>query len=154
MQELLFLQRTSAGIVFSDMTFNWCISLIETPPIPFPHLNDLVSFLSYVISTHLVLFSFLYYALNICITQTKSCFLTRTIVTITSHSFKNSVTKIANSVYTETISLLLSTSGTFLSNLQSGRGRWKYDKTTISKECDLFWRGVKRCMSLSYSHLV
>ena len=39
------------------------------------------------------------------------CFLTGKVVTVTPHSFKNSVTRITKSIYTEAIDFLLSTSG-------------------------------------------
>ena len=75
--------------------------------------------------------------------------MTTTIVIVTSHSFKNSVTKIANYVYTELMNSLPSTSGniTLTSTLRSKLLK-KIDKTIFSKERDLFWRGVKRWISL------
>ena len=54
---------------------------------------------------------FFYSPLDICITQRRSRVLTRTMVIITSHSFNNNVRRISNSVYTQTINFLLSTSG-------------------------------------------
>ena len=105
------------------MTFDWCISFIETPPLTLPHRNNLKSFLSYVTSTHLVLILFLYSPFNVFITQRSSCFLTRAIVIIKSHSFKNSAIRIANSVYTETINYLLSISCNITLNF-TVRSKW------------------------------
>ena len=45
LQELVFTLRTFVGKVFSEITSDWCISFLETPPITLPHLNDLESFL-------------------------------------------------------------------------------------------------------------
>ena len=112
LQQVFFTQRTFITNFFSELNFDWCVSFLETPPFTLPHLNGL----SYVTSTHLILFPSLYSPNNICITQRKLCFLTGTIVVLTYRSFKNSVTRIANSINIETINFLLSTSANITLN--------------------------------------
>ena len=98
LKQLFFTQRTFIWKVLSELIFDGCISFIMTSLLTLPHLRDLESFLSYVISTHLVLITFFHSLLKICcITQRRSCFLTNTMVIKTSQSFKNSVLMVANS---------------------------------------------------------
>ena len=135
---MLFTQRKFVVKVFSEMTFDWCIGSIETPPLTLLHRNDLVSFLLFVSSKHLVLFIF-YSPLHTCITDKNSCFLTSTKVITISHSFKDNVTLIANSVYSETINFLLLTSGNITLNSTLRLKSLQY-KTILSKKRDMFWR--------------
>ena len=126
---LFLTQRTFVWKNFPEMTFDWCISFLVTPSLTLSGVNNLESFLSYVASTHLVLLLSLYYPLKICNTQRRSCFVTRTIVINTSHSFKNKYTMIATSVYTETINFLFLFSGSITLNFtvwSNSQKRWRH----------------------------
>ena len=59
LQELFFAERTFIGENCSKITFDWCISFIETPPLTLLHFNNLVTLLLYVISAHFILLSIL-----------------------------------------------------------------------------------------------
>ena len=142
--------RTLVKKIFSEMILDWCISFVQTPLLALPHFHNLILLLLIVLSCSLFFNS----PLSICYTQRKSHSLTKTVVILASHSFKNSVTMIANSIYTEAITFLLLTSIKKISISQSGRVCWIYEKIMLSEEGDLFWRGVKRWVSLWHSKLV
>ena len=80
--------------------------------------------------------------------------LTKTIVKKTSHSFKNSVTMIANSVYTEKVNFLLSTVGNVNLNFTVRSKSLKKFQDHILERTRFFWRGLKHWVSLSSCHLV
>ena len=110
LQELFFTQSSFVGKIFAEVNFDWCISFIETLPLIFPYFNSLVTLLLYVMPTHLNVLSLLHSLLSIGICKRGTCFLTWSVVIVTPHSFKDSVTMITNPIYTEAINFLLSTS--------------------------------------------
>ena len=149
-------QRTFKGKVFSGTTFDWCFSSKETPPLTLPHLNDSGSFLSYVHSTDLFLLSLLNSLFSFNISWGRVCFLTLTVVIITSYSFKNSVTIVPNSIYTETIIFLLSTNSNITLNSTVWLSCLKKWETRFLERARfvLAWCGVELLVSVAISHLV
>ena len=116
LRETFITLSTLKGMDFSEMILDTGISTREIPPLALPQFYKLIPVLMYVLSAHLILLHLLYSLLNFCDTQRSSVFLTNTVMIITTHSFKNSFTVIANSVYTATIERLLSTSSNITLN--------------------------------------
>ena len=136
--------------MFSD----WCIiSLIETPALALSHLVNWVYVLLYLIPAHLIQLPLLIFVLDFGTSKNRARFQAKTILLISFHSFQKSVTMIANSAYTTKINFFRPVT-TLLANLQSGRDRWKDEKTIFSRKRDLVWRVAKQSVALLYSHLL
>ena len=109
LHETFFSERSLVGEICSKMIFYCHIRWVYFPPFAIPHFNHFVSFLLDLFFAHLVLFHLFYPFHNFVVSQRRASFLAWTVVEITTHCFKDSVTMVTNSINTKAINLLLST---------------------------------------------
>ena len=110
LHEPFFAERSLLGEICSKMISYCRVGSVYFPPIALPHLNKFVSFLLDMFFAHLVLFPLFYPPHIFVVSQWRATFLTWTVVEITTHCFKDSVTRIRNPINTKAINLRLSTS--------------------------------------------
>ena len=108
LHELFFAERTFIGEICSKMSFYCRISSVKFPPVALPHFKLFSSVLLYIFFAHLVFFPLFYPSRNFVIIQCRASFLTWTVVEITTHCLKGSVTRVTNSINSKAINLLLS----------------------------------------------